>query len=151
MLLQTWNREYYRFRGGFTERHFSDIEQLIDSNKAALERFRPRDIVSFNGADEDLVRLLFSRFAQVLGPVGAAKCLHLLAPMFFPLWDRAIAKGYRINLDNCAFDEYVGFMRTVRQQCVRVREEGAEWADMLKAIDEFNYCTFTLKSGGEPE
>lgn len=99
--------------------------------------------------DEDLVRILFSQFAQVLGPVGAAKCLHLLAPNFFPLWDRAIAKAYRINLDNCAFDEYVKFIRIVQHQCCSIKGAGALWPDLLKAVDEYNYCTFTLKT--EPE
>lgn len=27
----------------------------------------------------------FKAFEEILGPVGAAKCLHLLAPRFFPL------------------------------------------------------------------
>ena len=148
VLLQTWNKAHYQYRG-FDEQHFKDIEQLISSNQAAVTKFRSREISSFAKMDEDVVRVLFNRFAQVLGPVGAAKCLHLLAPMFFPLWDRAIAKAYRINLDNCAFDEYVAFMGVVRQRCALLREAGAPWPDMLKAIDEFNYCTFTLKAGAD--
>lgn len=92
VLLQTWNKAHYQYRG-FDEQHFKDIEQLISSNQAAVTKFRSREISSFAKTDEDVVRELFNRFAQVLGPVGAAKCLHFLAPMFFPLWDRAIREG----------------------------------------------------------
>lgn len=44
--------------------------------------------------DEATVKGVFKSFEKVLGPVGATKCLHLLAPRFFPLWDRAIAEAY---------------------------------------------------------
>lgn len=39
--------------------------------------------------EETTICDLFRDFEQ-LGPVGAAKALHLLAPNVFPLWDRAV-------------------------------------------------------------
>jgi hypothetical protein len=34
---------------------------------------------------------------SVLGSVGAAKSLHLLAPQFFPLWDNEIDSEYKVK------------------------------------------------------
>jgi hypothetical protein len=33
-----------------------------------------------------------------MGPVGAAKALHVLAPRFFALWDRPIARSASLYL-----------------------------------------------------
>jgi hypothetical protein len=134
VLLQTWNRTYYRFRGAFDEGHLRKLERLCESTQTTTATFRSRSIESFESGDEDLARLLFAKFQEVVSPVGAAKCLHLLAPGFFPLLDRAIAKAYRINLDHCAFDGYVTFMKTVGEQCRLLRSRGAPWPDLVTAI-----------------
>lgn len=78
------------------------------------------------------------------GPVGAAKALHLLAAEFFPLWDRAITKGYGIYLGSAGQNavEYLGFMTTVISQIGHVCPAGNP-EGLLKRIDEFNYCRFT--------
>lgn len=150
VLLQTWNAQFYRFgRVKFDEEHFKQIEALVNNNLASIEGYRRRSIQSLAPDDEDRVRILFSRFENVVGPVGAAKSLHLLAPSFFPLWDREIAKAYHLRLGGGAFDEYIKFMRLTKQQCRVLAEDGAEWSDPLKAIDEYNFCTYTLKE--EPE
>jgi hypothetical protein len=77
-----------------------------------------------------------------LGPVGAAKALHLLAPAFFPLWDRRIAKAYGVALDGpgTKTDHYWHFALVIaRKQCRELRGQGfAGFA--LKAIDEYNCC-----------
>jgi hypothetical protein len=144
VLLQTWNRNYYRFKKEKEfEQHLGRIERLLESNRRSISGYRGRPIASFVSNEQDRVMLLFARFSQVLGPVGAAKCLHLLAPSFFPLWDQAIAKGYDLKLDGRATEKYVSFMRIAQDQCRVLQENGACWSDMLKAIDEFNYCTYT--------
>jgi hypothetical protein len=150
VLLQTWNRVYYRFHP-FDERHFRAIEALVHDHSPLIGKYRQRSIASFTLNEEDAVRILYSRFQQVLGPVGAAKSLHLLAPLFFPLWDRAIAKAYHLKLDGDAATEYVRFMRLTREQCRVLTEQGAVWLDLPKALDEYNYCTYTLKSEAESE
>jgi len=142
VLLQTWNVSFYRFRGGFHESDLENIELLVKHHATELQRYRERQITSFSTGEEDAIRRLFSSFQDHLGAVGAAKCLHLLAPTFFPLWDRAIAKAYRVNLDE---EGYLRFMRIAREQCRTLAAQRAPWADLLKAIDEYNYCTYTLK------
>jgi hypothetical protein len=142
VLLQTWNVSFYRFRGGFHEEDLANIEALVNDHSAMIEEYRQRSIKSLVSGEEDVLRNLFNRFENVLGPVGAARCLHLLAPAFFPLWDRAIAKAYHVKPDQ---DGYVNFMRIVKEQCRDLTEQGAPWRDLLKAIDEYNYWTCTLK------
>ena len=86
VLLQTWNVSYYRFRP-FNEEHFSKIQGLLENNQHIINELRQRNIESFCDEDAKLVKDTFNNFEKVLKKTGAAKCLHLLAPEFFPLWD----------------------------------------------------------------
>jgi hypothetical protein len=144
VLLQTWNMSFYRFRGRFTEQDLTEIKALVRDHHATIEEYRQRSITSLASGEEDALRMLFSRFEDVLGPVGAAKSLHLLAPLFFPLWDRSIAKAYHVNLSRGAPEGYISFMRISKEQCRVLTEQGASWPDLLKALDEYNYCTYVL-------
>jgi hypothetical protein len=152
VLLQTWNASFYRFRGKFSEEDFRKVEVLLTDHSAALAEYRERSIATVAPNEEDGLRALFSRFDAVLGHVGAAKSLHLLAPSFFPLWDRAIAKAYHLTLIGDTPSKYVRFMRIAKGQCKVLADQGAPWPDLLKAIDEYNYCTYTLngESGSGP-
>lgn len=143
VLLQTWNVSFYRFRGGFRETDLEGIKVLLRDYLVALEVYRAREIATFSHDDEETTRDIFDSFQQKLGPVGAAKCLHLLAPAFFPLWDRAIAKKYCVALNPTG---YIEFMNVAKEQCQLLRKQNAPWPDLLKAIDEYNYCTYTLKT-----
>ena len=96
--------------------------------------------------DEISVRDLFSAFEDVLFPVGAAKCLHLLAPRFFPLWDRAIAVGYGLALDKKGSnaERYWIFMQFARRQ-IQHLGGGYSGSNPLKSLDEYNYCIYTKR------
>ncbi len=146
VLLQTWNKAYYQYRR-FDAQHFQSIEAVVAENLDALEAFRPRSIDNLSPEDEGPVRTLFSRFERVLGPVGAAKCLHLLAPRFFPLWDRAIAESYALPLSRAGTNavRYYAFMLITRAQVAALGGEEATGRNPLKAIDEFNYCRITKR------
>jgi len=73
--------------------------------------------------------------------------LHLLAPQFFPLWDNDIAKkGYSVNFKGKSrnADIYVEFMQGIKLlQLEPLIQQGANELDLLKAIDEYNYCKYT--------
>lgn len=153
VLLQTWNRNYYRFKGGFGEADLQKIEQLVSKHWPTAETLRGRSIESFVPSDHTLVVAMFSDFESGLGPVGAAKSLHLLAPHFFPLWDREITKGYRIWLESGPYNalNYLQFMEYTKRQSESLRASGYMVPGLVKAIDEYNYCTFTLKlKNGDP-
>lgn len=143
VLLQTWNGQYYRFHP-FDTNHFNAIDRVVTSNRIALDGSRSRAITSMTTDEFDTIAELFTAFELVLGPVGAAKALHLLAPGFFPLWDREITKGYGIYLGNAGQNafEYVRFMTTVVSQICHICPSGNP-DGLLKRIDEFNYCRFT--------
>lgn len=106
--------------------------------------YRQREIESQTDQDEGPVKELFAAFEEVLYPVGAAKCLHLLAPGFFPLWDGAIAKGYGLSLGRRGENagRYWRFMQVAREQTRRLG--GSFMGDNpLKSLDEYNYCVYT--------
>jgi hypothetical protein len=144
VLLQTWNKMFYRYRR-FDSQHFADIERLIRDHRSMLITFRQRSIQSLNQEDESEVVHVFKAFEEVLGPVGAAKCLHLLAPRFFPLWDRAIADAYSLPLRPRGrnAERYWRFMGIVKKQVQSLGGEQAIGRNPLKAIDEYNYCKHT--------
>jgi hypothetical protein len=144
VLLQTWNQAYYRFHK-FTDEHFTDIESLIARHKESVLSFRQRALETFADRDEATVVQLFQDFEIVLGPVGAAKCLHLLSPSFFPLWDRRITESYGLSLQRSGTNgsRYCRFIRITRAQCDRLGGERGIGRNPLKALDEYNYCKYT--------
>jgi hypothetical protein len=154
MLLTTWNKNYYRFferrKGGMSlEQHFADLERVIIKHFERLAGFRDQRLHEVTDLQEEDVRETFQDFADVLGRVGAAKCLHLLAPGFFPLWDAAILKGY--GLENSPYractdsDRYVAFMKITRAQLAGLGDASLLTDNPLKSLDEYNYCRFTRK------
>ena len=147
VLLQTWNRRFYvvQYRGRFPEAHLQAIEGVLAKHDAALHRYRTRSIESIADADQGEVEAVFADFEDVLGPVGAAKALHLLAHRFFPIWDRKIAIAYscRLGLTGSNGPRYWRFMRLVAEDGQRVGGE-EQWGEgLLKRLDEFNYCRYT--------
>jgi hypothetical protein len=142
VLLQTWNISYYRFRP-FDEEHFSNIERLLENYQQIALDIRQRTIESFCDEDANMVKAVFEDFENVLGKTGAAKCLHLLAPRFFPLWDTKIAVAYKLAKGNEA-ECYCSFMEITREQCKGLGGEKAIGRNPLKALDEYNYCKITL-------
>ncbi len=146
VLLQTWNQSFYRFRK-FDDQHFADIERLLATHLDTIRALRQRTIESLSDQDDAIVERLFDDFEHVAGPVGAAKCLHLLAPRFFPLWDRTIAEAYGLALGIRGTNAqlYAAFMYITALQCQRLGGEAALGRNPLKAIDEYNYCHYTRR------
>jgi hypothetical protein len=142
VLLQTWNREYYRYRR-FDGGHFAEIENLLTNHRDIVARYREAPIDQLSDKDGPTVVSLFEAFEAVLGPVGAAKALHLLAPRFFPLWDRRIAKEYRFALGRVGSNgnRYWQFMLIARTQCLDLA--GKLPGNPLKAVDEYNYGKYS--------
>jgi len=146
VLLQTWNAPFYRLRP-FDNQHFADIERLVAIHRHAIASFRPRPLETLTPDDEPGVQELFGAFEQLLGPDAAAKCLHLLAPLFFPLWDHAIARAYGVPLEMARANggRYLRFMQLTREQWLRLGGQQAISRNPLRAIDEYNYCRCSRK------
>lgn len=146
VILQTWNKGYYQ-RSPFDVRHFRRIERLLSENLELLARYRTRSIQSLNEADARNVQSLFRAFEMPLGPVGAAKALHLLAPRFFSLWDGKIAAKYNVALQprrtNRNGSKYFEFMKCQKVQAEAIGNHFPTEMTVLKAIDEYNYAHFT--------
>jgi hypothetical protein len=144
VLLQTWNGAYYRYRK-FDNAHFASIEKLLLKQQGSLAGYRNRTIDNLDHRERTAVSDLFQEFESVLGPVGAAKTLHLLAPRFFPLWDRAIAVAYdlRLGVAGSNGDRYWCFMLITQRQSLDLRRQDPDCPNPLKSIDEYNYCKYT--------
>ena len=141
ILLQTWNKNFYRFHKAFDAAHFAEIDSLLETHREELSAYRGRKIEDLSDADCNGVQALFADFEAALGPVGTAKALHLLAPTYFPLWDRTIAKKYGVPLDGTytKSGNYWSFMLTSKRQSRELIAMGYT-GNTLKAIDEWNYC-----------
>jgi len=144
VLLQSWNLGYYRRAGHrFDEAHYEAIGELLKSNQDDLDRLRERSIETLADGDRPMVERLFDRAVAVLGPVGSAKALHLLAPRWFPIFDNYILKAFQVwGRDGRA---YWRFMTAIKAQVQMVGGEGAAGANVVKALDELSFCRFTLK------
>lgn len=144
VLLQTWNRVRYQYRP-FDNAHFDALEALLDRHRDWLSIVRDRSIESCTHEDEPSVRDVFVDFETVLGPVGAAKALHLLAPSFLPLWDRPIAVAHGLPLGPAGTngDRCVRMLNIAKEQCEMLGGSNAIGRNMLKALDEYNYCHFS--------
>jgi hypothetical protein len=125
--------------------HLLNIERLITTHQPVLSKFREQSIESFGDQDEVIVRTVFKAFEEVLGPVMAAERLHLLAPRFFPLWDRAIAEAHGVSLGRKGknADQYCTSLRITKEQIEALGGEQVIRRNPLKAIDEYNYCKYT--------
>lgn len=146
ILLQTWNKAYYQYRK-FDNAHFTDFERLLATHQVTLTRFRHQAIDDLDRRERTTITNLFQAFEDVLGPVGAAKALHLLAPTLFPLWDRAIAKAYDLALGQAGTNgnRYWRFMLISQHQCLQLKREDPSCQNPLKLIDEYNYCRHTKR------
>lgn len=144
VLLQTWNRSFYQYRR-FTNEHFADIERLLQTQGATFQPYRAREISSLQDNEEETIVKLFQSFESVLGPVGAAKTLHLLAPKFFPIWDRTIAVAYGFCLSQTGTNgsKYFAFAKCQKQQAENLAGNLPNGLTAIKAIDEYNYCRFS--------
>ena len=145
VLLQTWNKAYYQFRP-FDNVHFNRIDRLVEKYaEEIIKEFRTCSILSLHKNDEGIICKIFGAFEQVLGPVGAAKSLHLLAPNFFPLWDRAIAEAYNVTMGPVGTNagRYWSFMEISREQSEMLNETLPGENSLLKFVDEYNYCHYT--------
>lgn len=147
VLLKTWNSGFYRFHIKFDETHFERIEKLLLKHRAALAAYRKQSIDNLNPREEAAIIGLFQEFEQVLGPVGAAKALHLLAPRLFPLWDNAIAIAYHLRLGRTGSngDRCWRFILLSQRQCSELKRGAPSGWNLLKSIDEYNYCRYSMK------
>lgn len=153
MFLTVWNRNYYRFfqqnqPDKTLDAHFQDVEAVIIHSRTVIDHFRSRTIEGFSHEDRIAVEAIFSSFSDILGRVGAAKCLHLLAPHFFPLWDAPIISGYRLehkpfHKNTNDVQRYLHFMDITRDQITRLGDISTLNKPVLKALDQYNFCRFT--------
>ncbi len=151
VLLESWNSAYFRYHPYGDETTLdSELKKLLHRHHQGLAARRTRSIEDFEpdeGHELSFIRSLFGDFEAALGPVGAAKTLHLLCPQYFPIWDRRIAHRYGQGLlpvsQGGNADRYLRFMEITQHQCQCFGGQHALGRNPLKALDEYNYCHYT--------
>lgn len=151
VLLLTWNQAFYRY--GLLD--FGKLEACIAGNMRALEAYRTRTILDYTANDDPQITALFHDLLAALAiaegsrkgrqsAVAAAKALHLLAPGFFPLWDREIARAYDCEYSEQPSAQYLAFTKMMQRTAHALRAVTVpEGKTLLKLIDEYNYAKFT--------
>ena len=151
VLLLTWNQAFYRY--GFFD--FDELEECLMRNFNLIKSFRDRNIISLENTDEENIKQLFSDFLEALkislnnnrvkkSPVAVAKALHLLAPNFFPLWDKEIANSYGCQYSINPDVTYIRFCNITKEiansliNCINLIDK-----PITKRIDEYNYSKYT--------
>lgn len=147
VLLFTWNRRYYNRHHPADRDYWTALENVLQVHRTEIEACRSRSIESFSRTTDAGLMPMFRDFATVLGAVGVAKALHVLAPTFFPLWDNKIANEYGIR------SEYVGkvekgfwwgrYMDFMEIRCRQVASLAPTISSPLKALDEWDYMRIT--------
>jgi len=153
ILLMTWNKSLY-IEGKVD---FDNLENCIERNFTLIENFRERNISSLDSKDDEEIKKLFMDFYQVLrtlitegrikrSPAAVSRILNLLAPDFFPLWNKKIAEGYKFNYENNPEENYLKFCY-LNKELVAVLEGKFDTSkkNILKRIDEYNYSKFTKR------
>ena len=150
VLILTWNQALYRY----DPPDFDELSKCIADNMNKINHFRQREITTFSASDETSTQELFERFLDALktkkssrkSPVAVAKALHLLAPAFFPLWDKKIAKAYGCDYSKEPAQKYVIFCTIIREIANGVKGYvGDSPKTLVKLIDEYNYSKYTKK------
>jgi len=78
------------------------IRQAIPRTQRTIQRYadflqsaRSRKLHQVDlASDKGVIEEVFQELHALVGPVAAAKTLHLICPEFFPLWDGYILHGY---------------------------------------------------------
>ncbi len=141
--LLEWNHRWFNIHG-LRQSDVKKFDEAIASNSQRLTAFRERKIESFNMEDEAEVAALFSEFRGLVGPTGAAKALHVLAPTFFVPWDTAMRNRYWVDSNA---DGYLSFMRIRQGHCAAL---SAAFEDPIKALDEWDFAAVWLSDQAEP-
>jgi hypothetical protein len=148
VLLLTWNQAFYRYESFRAEQLEAFLKD--DTNWRLIEEFRGRNIKTLTGADEPRIEGLFQGLLNAIctsrgrTPVGVAKALHLLAPNFFPIWDKTIAIEYGCRYESNPARAYINFCALMRGLVAQLDGQiEPSSKSTLKRIDEFNYAKFT--------
>jgi hypothetical protein len=151
VLLFTYNRRYYNRHHPADRGYWTALENTLRVHRTQIEACRSRSIDSFSRTRDAGLMPMFRDFAAVLGAVGVAKALHVLAPTFFPLWDNKIANEYGIWLGYVGKAEsgfwwgrYTDFMEIRYRQVAAL---GSAVSLPLKALDEWDYMRVTRGHG----
>jgi hypothetical protein len=134
--------------------HLNNINDLLKKcwpDCRHLAVLRGKQIEDLAITDQQQVSEWFESFKNILGPTGAAKNLHFIAPDRFPPWDPRIAQGRGKDFlqDKTG---YWTFIEMRKEQCRFIKHAGFSehviGTKPLRALDEVDYHWFTQMKEG---
>lgn len=85
------------------------LAQVISGNAFLLRRYAIKELTEANLAlEKQHIKKLYGAFKKIVGQVAATKCLHILCPKFFPMWDTNIAHASRKERAKKELNDYSG-------------------------------------------
>jgi hypothetical protein len=113
-----------------------------------------------DGNNKNKIETIYSTLNKKIKPTATSKIMHLINKNLFPMWDRNIAEGYSIDVNNRTTKSYIIFMKKIQSILVRMHKDtkANDWDDFIskiegvtfgakyslpKIIDEYNYMKFT--------
>jgi len=147
-LLGNWNIGYNSGNLGTIYKSIKEDPKIRDAIK-----FTPK---GETGSKKEYIEITISRLKYTqLGylkstkfimksPVAVAKALHILAPDFFPLWDKEISRCYECNYNMNPAEKYVLFCDKMQFIANKVKNYDVNSEKtLIKLIDEYNYSKCT--------
>ena len=148
IILATWNIGRFRF---FLPdpKNLGDLIDTLEKDKPLFERIKDRKFQTVN-FDEigDVIKQIYSSLSSIKGVeyTGASKVMHLVNKHLFVMWDDEIRKGYKekygIPKGNSR-EDFLDFQKLMQKLFGKVKWDESN-RTLPKAIDEYNYVTFTL-------
>lgn len=141
-----WNQAFYRYG----RMDYDALEKCISKNLPKIDKFKNKNIIDLSKNDEKEIKELFNDFLDALksiekkrerkSPVAVSKALHILAPNYFPLWDRKIAEAYGCFYNKNPAEKYIEFMYKMKKVANKIGKFiGIKDKPLLKLIDEYNF------------
>lgn len=144
LLLSTWNFAYFRY--AVTSKDFlPSFEKVLKISEPIFEKLKKEEFQKTNlNIIGDNIKEIYAILSKVKGIkyVGASKIMHLINRRLFVMWDNAIKKAYGIRTSMP--EDYLNFLKLMQ-----VKFKDVNWTEgkpLTKAIDEYNYASFTLNS-----
>lgn len=142
LLLSTWNFAYFRY--AVTNKEFlPSFEKALKISEPIFEKLKKIEFQKANlNIIGDSIKEIYDILSKVKGIkyVGASKIMHLINRRLFVMWDNAIKNEYGFKTSTS--DDYLNFLKLMQEKFKDI--EWVEDKPLTKAVDEFNYASFTL-------
>ncbi|MFH1774372.1 MAG: hypothetical protein ABH874_05385 [Methanobacteriota archaeon] len=117
---------------------WTECREWLKENFDGIKKFHGiyLDGIDINQYEKDIKNLL-DGLRKIVGPISAAKILHVMAPAIFPIWDTKVRKSkLKLGDDGSA---YFGFMSQIKEFLSSNTEEDKQGSNLISELAEKYY------------